>query len=316
MTDDFVRTVIERFRVAPRDSQALLESRSGAGVHEVRTLAGHPAYLKVAMDRRALDGARRELRFYVELAPNVPVRTPRLLDHVDDDRGIALLLEAAGSTVPSPMWTEAMWRALGRDLARLHAVPLPTGAGWDRPDSLRDALANPDTAQLRAFWSPTLARFDQILAGRAALWDQMQALPPVFSHGDCHTENLPLQPRAGDGPAGGSLVFCDWQVAGVGRPGSDLALLSVRAAPHGVVVPPVLVDAYLEQRPGDRNTLQRALLAEELSILVFQWSPYAAFNSEAGTDRVRRRTRDLALQWLDRRDRPDGEVRSGPTKLD
>jgi aminoglycoside phosphotransferase (APT) family kinase protein len=35
-----------------------------------------------------------------------------------------------------------------------------------------------------------------------------------------------------------SLVFLDWQMSGVGRPGSDLAFLNVRAMPAGVTTPP------------------------------------------------------------------------------
>jgi tRNA isopentenyl-2-thiomethyl-A-37 hydroxylase MiaE len=73
----------------------------------------------------------------------------------------------------------------------------------------------------------------------------------------------------------------------------------VRATSPGVTVPRALVDAYLDSRPCERHTLQRALLAEELAIFVFLWPPYAAFNSSSGITCVRQRTRELAKQWFD-----------------
>ena len=47
----------------------------------------------------------------------------------------------------------------------------------------------------------------------------------------------------------------------------------LRATPSGTVVPPVLVDAYLENSPYDRHALERAMVAEELATFVFQWPP-------------------------------------------
>lgn len=66
-----------------------------------------------------------------------------------------------------------------------------------------------------------------------------------------------------------------------------------------MTVPQALIDAYLEHRPYKRGTLRRALLAEELAILVFLWPPFAAFNSPLGIDRVRRRAHELAERWFE-----------------
>ncbi len=68
----------------------------------------------------------------------------------------------------------------------------------------------------------------------------------------------------------------------------------MRATPSGAAVPPALTDAYLAARPCDRRTFARALVAEELAVLVFLWPPFAAFNTPAGIARVRRRARVLA----------------------
>jgi hypothetical protein len=37
---------------------------------------------------------------------------------------------------------------------------------------------------------------------------------------------------------------------------------------------------------------------EELAIFVFQWPPFAAYNSPAGIARVNDRTRQLAATWF------------------
>jgi Ser/Thr protein kinase RdoA (MazF antagonist) len=117
----------------------------------------------------------------------------------------------------------------------------------------------------------------------------MDALPLVFTHGDCHTANLL------HGPSG--LAFCDWQSCGPGRPGADLAFPSVRATPAGVVVPPALVEAYLAARPVDPAVLRRAVLAEELAMYLCHWPPYAVQNSRDGLPRVVARTRELVARW-------------------
>ena len=67
MSSDFTTMVLGNFRLAAQESDARLESRSGAGVHPVRTADGQAAYLKVTpatLGPLALTAARRELRFY------------------------------------------------------------------------------------------------------------------------------------------------------------------------------------------------------------------------------------------------------------
>ncbi|GAB2982749.1 hypothetical protein GCM10023080_056150 [Streptomyces pseudoechinosporeus] len=262
----------------------------------MRTVDGQGAYLKVTpavLGPEAIAAARRELRFYQRLAPLAPVRTPRLLDHLDTEDGVAVLLEAAGEAHEPGAWTARMWADLGRELAGLHSMPLPTEAEWTRPDALCEDLADPDLEQINAFWASTLPQLPELLAHRAELGDQMDAVPPVFIHGDCHTDNLVYSRGAG------SVVFCDWQAAGIGRPASDLAFLSVRATPAGTTVPQALIDAYVDSRPCERHTLQRALLAEELAVFLLLWPSFAAFNGALGIARVRRRTLELAERWLD-----------------
>jgi aminoglycoside phosphotransferase (APT) family kinase protein len=281
------------FRVIVERSGPQVESRSGAGVHTVRTADGDAAYLKVtprAVGLEALAAARRELRFYQELAPVVPVRTPRLLDSLDTEEGVAVLLTAAGKPRVAALWTEEMWTSLGRNLAALHGMHVPAAGNWDRPDGLPAAIAAPNAEDINDFWADALPALPTLLSLRVELQARIGVLPPVLVHGDCHVDNIMH--------GTGSLVFCDWQSAGIGRPVADLAFLSVRATPSGTAVPRVLVDAYLDNSPHDRRTLESALLAEELATLVFLWPPYAVFNSPAGIEHIRRRARDLAERFL------------------
>jgi Ser/Thr protein kinase RdoA (MazF antagonist) len=278
------------FRVTVDWFGTRVESRSGAGVHAVRTVDGEAAYLKVtpaALGPRALAAARRELRFYQELAPVVPVHTPRLLDSLDTEEGVAVLLAAAGKPRAAALWTEEMWASLGRNLAALHGMRVPEAGNWGRPDALPEIIAAPSPDEVNDFWADALPT---LMSLRAELQERIGLLPPVLVHGDCHLDNIVHGTS--------SPVFCDWQATGIGRPVSDLAFLSVRATPSGTAVPRVLVDAYLDNSPHDRRRLESALVAEELATLVFLWPPYATFNSPAGIERIRRRARDLADRFL------------------
>ena len=290
MSSELVELASREFRVIAERFGAQLESRSGAGVHAVRTVGGEAAYLKVtpgAVGPRALAAARRELRFYQELAPVVPVCTPRLLDSLDTEEGVAVLLAAAGKPRVAALWTDEMWASLGRNLAALHGMRVPPAGSWDRPDALLEVIAAPNVDEISDFWADALPT---LMSLHAELQERIASLPPVLVHGDCHLDNIVH--------GTGSLVFCDWQAVGIGRPVSDLAFLSVRATPSGTAVPRVLVDAYLDNSPHDRRRLERALVAEELATLVFLWPPYAVFNSPAGIERIRRRARDLAERFL------------------
>ena len=268
------------------------DARSGAAVHRVRTPGGSAAYLKVTraiLGSAALEAAHRELRFYRQLAAEVPVQTPPFLDALDTALGVAVLLAAAGRQVKVRAWSDAAWSKLGRDLAGLHAVRVAR-QDWVRPDSLLDAMSAPVCDIVTRFWTGILPMLSDLLDCREALRDELAAQPAVLVHGDCHTGNIV---HAGDG-----LVFCDWQCTGVGRATSDLAMLGARAAPAGAAVPRDAITAYLNHRGGDVSQLERKLILEQLVIFVFQWPRFAAYNSPAGIARVHDRTRQLAAKWF------------------
>lgn len=250
------------------------DSRSGAGVRRARLPSGELAYLKTtpaSLESSALDAARRELRFYRDVAPDLAVPTPELLAWRDTGDGVALLLASAGDPVPVRQWTPRMWAALGDVIAVLHDAP----GAWPRPDP----LAGPhDIGYWRGLPSIPIAELAAAMA-----------LPPVFGHGDCHAANVVWRD--------GRPVVCDWQMAGIGRPGSDLAFPGVRAAPDGVVVPPELMAAYVRRRRCDEGALRRAVLAEELAFLLYVWPPYATLHTGTAIGRVRDRIRTLVRRW-------------------
>ncbi len=294
MSARFAATMLTEFGAVIQEAEADRASRSGAAVRRVRTDSDLDAYFKVVPATSgpdAMAAARRELAFYRELAPTAPISTPALLNSAETANGVAMLLVAAGEPRPAGSWTPEMWARLGEDLAALHSMPLPVSTTWSRPDRLRQAIAQPDLPTIEAFWGPVLPSLAQVISRRNELERMMDALPTVFIHGDCHTDNITSTGR--------SLVFLDWQVSGFGRPGSDLAFLNVRALPAGVSAPPELIDSYLAVRPGKREELELAVLAEEIAIFVFQWPPFAAYNSPSGIDRVQRRTRALCDRWFD-----------------
>lgn len=325
VSGDVLEVALEAFGARLAGGAAPADARSGAGVHRVRLPQGEPAYVKVtvaAVGTGARAAAERELRFYRRAAPSAPVRTPPLLDTLGTGDGVALLLGDAGDQRAVDAWSSRQWQALGQGLARLHTMPVPAG-DWDRPDGLLAALATADVDEVATFWTGHLPQLGELLDRRDTIRDRLGSAPAVLVHGDCHTGNVVHDDDSdGAGDGDGGLVFCDWQESGTGRATADLALLSVRATPSGTPVPDGVVQEYLRQcaRGGvvhDDVGFRRALVLEELAVLVFQWPPFAVYNGPAGIERVRRRARYLADRLLpDRKPPVPAARRSGsrPTR--
>ena len=292
MNDELMSRAVREFVISIDDFPGPDDARSGAGVHPARTRDGLAAYLKLTPARLGtgmLDRARRELSFYRRLADQVPVSTPPFLGALDTDAGVALLLAAAGKQVNAEAWSDQAWVALGRDLARLHSVPV-AAQDWPGQDWLVKTMSEPVSDQITQFWDTVLLELPDLLASRDTMCAELAGQPVAFIHGDCHAGNIV------HGPDG--LVFCDWQSAGSGRATADLAHLSVRATPAGVTIPRKMMTAYLDGRGGGAADLERALVLAELAVFVFQWPPYAVYNSQAGIERVHNRTSLLARSWL------------------
>lgn len=267
---------------------------SGSHVRRATRADGSPAILKITFAAGGWDrtAAERELAFYRELRPQVGIRTPELLDHHRTDGCVALLLSAHQPTRPADQWTHDQWLALARDLAALHETPIPAGDLWRHGE---DALVpGSDPQRWRGYWDrpgePELFRpiFDDPAALITAIRDQ----PRCFTHGDCHTDNVLVDP--------GGLVWTDWQGTGIGRPAGELAFAADRAVPSGATVPlPGMIKLYADRRGLDPVALDRSVLASALSTVLFAWPEYAGYNTALGIDRAHDWARRLAERWLD-----------------
>ena len=233
----------------------LTGSASGSGVFRVR-IDGTDAVLKVTTAGRGQLNARRELTFYRTMAGQVPVTTPRLLRHADNDELTALLLSAHTPSRPAREWDEAEWLELARQLAALHSTALPDEPSWLETPWLQQVLDRPPIGLAEDYWSKTGAadRISLVLDAPDTLAAALVATPGCFLHGDCHVDNLLYE--------GESLVWADWQVTGVGSPAIDLSFLWSRANADGADLPyAAMVHEYAAQRGIDAAALQQSLIA-------------------------------------------------------
>jgi hypothetical protein len=293
MDTDLIVKLAEQLgaRVEMRDST---HGMSGSRVHFARREDGRTCVLK-ATSLRGDDDARagrRELAFYRDLAERMPIRTPALLDSYADNDVIAMLLSAHGEREPATSWDRRSWLALAVDLARLHGTAVPEPDRWKEHWSPLQVLRAPDMPVVEGFWREDLgSSLDAIIESRELLEQEILQAGECFVHGDCHTENILRED--------GALVWIDWQGAGIGNPARELAFLHARATPSGARIPPEVLASYCRDRDKDLERMRRSVIAAELSIFIFEWPPYASFNTPAGIRRVRRRTRDLAERWIE-----------------
>jgi aminoglycoside phosphotransferase (APT) family kinase protein len=147
--------------------------------------------------------------------------------------------ETLGLIAPEPRQLPEAWRAIGRELARLHervgACPDPNG--WlDCPDRNLDL-------QQRVEALATASKIDRETAGTLAAWLEhlapavAAAQPRVFLHNDLHDMNVMCTSH------GALLALIDWGDAGWGDAGIELAPMPIAAVP-------IVLDAYEEEAPG------------------------------------------------------------------
>ncbi|MFI5735126.1 aminoglycoside phosphotransferase family protein [Kribbella sp. NPDC051587] len=295
MDNELISRIVESFSVQLRNDGPK-HGLSGAGVYFATADNDMSCVLKVSSDVGS-DGewtaARRELEFYRSLSAHTQVRTPELLAVYEDDQAIGLLLSAEGLVRAAPSWSRQNWLDLVVDLARIHNSDLLDDGRWTDSKSQFDALLNPDLAMVEDFWREQLGGLlDVIFDSRTALQAAILAGGETFVHGDCHTENILVN---GDG----ELVWIDWQSARIGSASRDLAFLDARATPSGAGVPADVLVKYCESRGLDSVVMRRSVVAAELAVFIFEWPPYASYDTPVGTQRVRRRARDLAAEWCE-----------------
>lgn len=243
---------LEKARVSAFSARSVGEGRGFAGTvvrlglqYDIAE-AGAPASViaKFSSERAAMreilerfGGDLREVRFYREIAPRLPLSTPRCyLAHHDDENGrVFLLLEdlapAQSADLEVGLSVEQAKLVL-EQLARLHAC------FWDRIGEL-DWLAPTEAMfdAMRERYLAAVARLDatteqyptflrvarllaELLKGRE-LVAMLRRGPLALVHGDVHPDNVLLPSLDG-----GRLALIDWQSVSVARHGTvDVARL-------------------------------------------------------------------------------------------
>ncbi len=180
----------------------------------------------------------REARFYLDLAPRLPVRTPQCFyADGDHDSGIfAMLLEdlspfTGGNQIVGADPAEA--EAAVQWLARFHAAGSGGGhaAGLDwLPATATDPMYQGLGPMLEAVWPLFLDKFGAVLPPRTAGWVERmiprwnesmaeQLLPPTLVHSDFRVDNLFFDER----PGGIEVIALDWQAIARGEGLYDVA---------------------------------------------------------------------------------------------
>jgi hypothetical protein len=180
---------------------------------------------------------QRELRFYDELAPRTPVRAPHVYrswydpdsaeflvvqEAIDVDSSIdqicgidlahaeLVLVEAArlhATWWDHPNLPKLEWLPRLDGPARRHNLTTIAATGWE---PLCDLLGDALTPQERALGAELPERIDDVLV-------RMGQLPPTLIHSDLRADNLLFAPD------GSTVTIVDWQGAGIGPAGWDLA---------------------------------------------------------------------------------------------
>ncbi|HHX63821.1 MAG TPA: aminoglycoside phosphotransferase family protein [Chloroflexi bacterium] len=288
---------------------------SGAGTYRLRLSTGH-AVLKVTSadsEDYRLERSRREMAFFLTLAPQLPLRVPEVLGGCESpDLGICLLL-AAYTPMRAADWNRADYLAVAEELAQLHAVYWGQSHRLDAYDWLRrpDVRAlSRDIDHAREAWralheiprfgpvlsGPTLDRIIGLLERERAIEDALATLPLTLCHGDCHADNLL---RASDG----GLVWADWQEVGIGPGSGDLSFFFQRATFGRAPLPTeIMIETYrrtLENATGEKlpsDAIQRVLAADELRTRLLAWPDYLARASEEQMAGMIGRIRELAVR--------------------
>jgi Phosphotransferase enzyme family len=186
---------------------------------------------------KSLGSYENEVRFYQQLAPGLPIRTPRAL-HADidvDSATFVLLLEDMAPALPGDQLTgctpEAAEVAVD-ELVRLHAPrwgdPGLAELGWLH----RDRAANQQflLALLPTLWDGFRERYagdlgPDVHAAGDALFASLEAYlnadtePWTIVHGDYRLDNLLFDPT----PGGVPIAVVDWQTCTHGPGAQDLA---------------------------------------------------------------------------------------------
>ncbi len=232
LSSDTLHTIAEHQGLAVRTFKQL----PSIGLFNAVYLLGDELILRVPRDHPHFVAALAKEAIAVPVARAAGVRTPRLIAF-DDSLTLlpvpyALYERVHGATLESlgrdPLTTPAVYRELGRDLARLHA-----GVSLDSPAS---QLGEPNLPQGDPRPLPhELAAAGYFSVAEARWLEQwLDRLPPIiaaaparrFLHGDAQATNLLVHPDSFE-----YLALIDWGGCGWGDPALDCSGMPLRAVP-------------------------------------------------------------------------------------
>ena len=203
----------------------------------------------------------KELNFFRELAPQVPMRSPKVYGLFTDGSAscefFCIVMEdlTAHSSVFDQVNdppNEAFTRKIAAEAATMHAK------FWESPALKADWLSRPDgryvtaldplckmspqtTGPFRALWEQMFGqdifggsrfaeaeKLNAVLTGpkcagvHDAIYDILSSRPQTLLHGDLRADNVfRTKPSAGKSVADTTLTYIDWQVVHAGPPGPE-----------------------------------------------------------------------------------------------
>lgn len=202
-------------------------------------------------------------RVAAPLAFAAGVRTPRLV-LFDDTRELVpvpyTVFERAdgvplGTLSIDHAHAPRLWEAVGADLARLHAAPVPD---FGLPSEVLED-PHPRLLALRsndALRPPQLAWFTDWIA---RLEPALTPVSPVLLHDDAHPMNVLVDAD------GGYAALLDWGDAGVGDPAIEFAAMPLRAVPAAL-------QGYRSVRPLD-DAAEGRILRAHIAIALWLLGP-------------------------------------------
>ncbi len=285
-------------RVMPR-----LLAGGGSGAITCRVVCeGRDFVLKLTEEEAGeyrFESAKRELRFYEDVAPELCVSVPRLIAFDVSRESVTLLFDCYEPAGRASEWTTSLFEAVARSLGHYHARNtdvdalrrrwpwIPTeGPAFNR-ESIDEALSQwtliSRVDRLHDVLNRGVIDFIGRLAGDLDRLDYLRSrLPPTLRHGDFHVDNLLMDES-------GNILWADWQEVQIGHPIEDLSHLVARARVDGAAVPDAAVAAAYHQELSitvdvTLDVVREALSASELMKIILHWPFYLG---HASTERVK-----------------------------
>ncbi|HEY7122329.1 MAG TPA: aminoglycoside phosphotransferase family protein [Ktedonobacterales bacterium] len=208
--------------------------------------------------------ARKEARV-VPIARAAGVHTPAILlfDDTCDLLPVPYTLyeRAPGETLGlldlEPEATPNVWRALGRDLARLHTSITPALLPPEEVGQCDDLRAAPRTLAEAGLFTRMEARWLERLLDRLAPYALVD-LPQRFLHGDSQSTNMMVEPGSLE-----YLAVLDWGSSGWGDVAWDFLGIPLRAVPF-------MLEGHREISPLDEDeTAEARILWRHLQIAIW-----------------------------------------------